>query len=35
MTGLMDTAIAKVNQNEIDWYDNFFSIKCLYKKQDK
>ena len=31
MTGLMDKAIAKVNQNELDWYENFFqhSLFCI------
>ena len=30
MTGLMDTAIAKVNQNELDWSDMiiFFKHSC-------
>jgi hypothetical protein len=31
MTGLMDKAIAKVNQNELDWYENFLqhSLFCI------
>jgi hypothetical protein len=31
MTGLMDKAIAKVNQNELDRYENFFqhSLFCI------
>jgi hypothetical protein len=31
MTGLMDKAIAKVNQNELDWYEKFFqhSLFCI------
>ena len=31
MTGLMDKAIVKVHQNQLDWYDNFFqhSLFCI------
>ena len=34
MTGLIDKAIAKVNQNELDWYEKFFqhSLFCIYKQ---
>ena len=33
MTGLMDKTIAKVNQNELDWYENLFkhSLFCILK----
>jgi hypothetical protein len=37
MTGLMDKAIgvAKVNQNEPDWYENFFSTAYSVSKNNR
>ena len=35
MTGLMDKAIAKVNQNEPDWYENFFNTAYSVSKNNR
>ena len=33
MTGLVDKAIAKINQNELDWYDIFFNTAYSVSKK--
>jgi len=35
MTGLMDKTIAKVNQNELDWYENFFNTAYSVSKNNR
>ena len=35
MTGLMNKAIAKVNQNELDWYENFFNTAYSVSKNNR
>jgi hypothetical protein len=35
MTGLMDKTIAKVNQNELDWYENFFNTAYSVYKNNR
>jgi hypothetical protein len=35
MTGLMDKAIAIVNQNELDWYEIFFNTAYSVSKNNR
>ena len=35
MTGLKDKAIAKVNQNQLDWCENFFNTANSVSKNNR